>query len=290
MALPSSLPAGTRMLAADTFASDVVLVTEACGALAMAAALEFARAGARVALSYHPGSACPDLAALQELAPAILCRPCDVTDGAAVASLFDAVEAELGPVGILLNHHGAAGMAAAERLSLQEWKRATSRVLDGAFACSTEFARRRIALGAGGAILNLVDTMAWNSGPALAHAATASAGVLNLTRTLAVEWGPDNIRVNAIAPGPFAGDGSAAELLARAQGRDRARTLPAMRLGEPQEFGWTATFLCSRYSAYTSGAVFVIDGGEYLRRSLSGAPFVPARELVSQVAAQVAGA
>ncbi|HEX8605298.1 MAG TPA: SDR family oxidoreductase [Pseudoduganella sp.] len=284
MALPSSLPAGTRMLAADTFASDVVLVTEAGGTLAMAAAVEFARAGARVALTFRPDGSAPDLTTLRELAPRALCLPCDASDAAAVASLFDTVTAELGPVSILLNHHGAASMAAAEHLPLQDWHRATSRVLDAAFVCSTEFARRRIAARAGGAILNLVDTMAWNGGPALAHAATASAAVLNLTKTLAVEWGPDNIRVNAIAPGPFARDGSAGELLARTQGRDRARTLPAMRLGEPQEFGWTATFLCSRYSAYTSGAVFVIDGGEYLRRSLSGAPFVAPRDLAAAVA------
>ncbi|MES2258447.1 MAG: SDR family oxidoreductase [Pseudomonadota bacterium] len=285
MPLPSSLPAGTRMLAADTFNSDVVLVTEAAGLLALAAALEFARAGARVALSYQPGSVRPDVSELLQLAPRVLCLPCDVTDAGAVAGLFDAVEAELGPVSILLNHHGAAPMAAAERLGLAEWKRVTGQVIDGTFICSTEFARRRIAAKAGGAVLNLVDTMAWNSGPALAHAATASAAVLNLSKTLAVEWGPDNIRVNAIAPGPFAGDAGAAEILAKAQGRDRAHTLPAMRLGQPQEFGWTATFLCSRYSAYTSGAVFVIDGGEYLRRSLSGAPFVPPRELVAQAAA-----
>ena len=282
MSLPSSLPAGTRMLAADTFASDVVLITQGAGALPMAAALEFARAGARVALSHQPGGVRPDMSALRQLAPGALCLPCDATDGDAVSALFDAVEAELGPVSILLNHHAAPAMVAAEKLDLAEWKRVTGSIVDATFACSTEFARRRIAAKAGGAVLNLVDTMAWSSGPALAHAATASAAVLNLSKTLAVEWGPDNIRVNAIAPGPFAGDGSAGELLARVQGRDRARTLPAMRLGQPQEFGWSATFLCSRYSAYTSGAVFIIDGGEYLRRSLSGAPFVPPRQLAAQ--------
>jgi NAD(P)-dependent dehydrogenase (short-subunit alcohol dehydrogenase family) len=284
MSLPPSLPAGSRMLAADAFAGDVVLVTEADSVLAMAAALEFARAGASIALTYDPAGAPPAVTALVELGARVLCLPCDVSSDTSVAAMFDAVEAELGAVSILLNHHGAAPMKAAESLSLTEWKRVTTRVIDGVFICSTEFARRRIAAQLGGAVLNLVDTMAWTGGPAMAHAATASAAVLNLTKTLAVEWGPDNIRVNAIAPGPFAGDASAAHLLAKALGRDRARSLPAMRLGEPQEFGWTATFLCSRYSGYTSGAVFVIDGGEYLRRSLSGAPFVAPRTLAALVA------
>lgn len=286
MALPPAHPAGSRMLAADTFADDVVLVTEAASVLALAAALEFARAGARIALAWNPAGACPDLSALRSLEACLLCLPCDVTDPAAVAAVFDAVEAQLGAVSILLNHHGSAPLGAAESLGLAEWKRVTGQVIDGTFICSTEFARRRIAAKAGGAVLNLVDTMAWNSGPAMAHAATASAAVLNLSKTLAVEWGPDNIRVNAIAPGPFAGDASAAAILAKAQGRDRARSLPAMRLGEPHEFGWSATFLCSRYSAYTSGAVFVIDGGEYLRRSLSGAPFVAPRTLAALASAQ----
>jgi NAD(P)-dependent dehydrogenase (short-subunit alcohol dehydrogenase family) len=288
MALPPSPPAGSRMLAADTFAGDVVLVTNAGSTLAMAAALEFARAGACVALTYPPHDERPDAASLLALGARVLSLPCDVTDEAAVAAVFDAVEAELGAVGILLNHHGAAPLGAAESLGLAAWKRVTNAVIDGSFICSTEFARRRIAAKAGGAVLNLVDTMAWTGGPAMAHAATASAAVLNLTRTLAVEWGPDNIRVNAIAPGPFAGDASAADILARATGRERAATLPAMRLGQPQEFGWAATFLCSRYSAYTSGAVFVIDGGEYLRRSLSGAPFVAPRDLVATVATAAA--
>jgi NAD(P)-dependent dehydrogenase (short-subunit alcohol dehydrogenase family) len=266
------------MLPADTFEKDVVLITCAGTPLASAAALEFARAGARVALAIS-GKDCPlDTRGLEALGAKILRVACQPDDPVSVARAFDTIESGLGAATILLNNQSGGTPAPAERLSLDAWRKLAHGVIDSAFICCGEFARRRMQSREGGAILNVVETLGWTGGPGLAHLATATAGVINLTRTLAVEWAPDDIRVNAIASGPFLQDGRVASMLAARAGQDLAATLPALRLGQPREFGWAATFLCSDYSAYTTGAVFTIDGGNSLRRSISGPPFTPTRE------------
>jgi NAD(P)-dependent dehydrogenase (short-subunit alcohol dehydrogenase family) len=268
---------GTVMLPADTFKNDVVLITCAETLLARATALEFARAGARVALATEQLGIQLDTSPLDALGAKTIRIACQPDDPASVASGFDAVERHLGPVTILVNSQVAGNPAPAERLEIGAWRKIAHRIIDSAFVCSSEFARRRVQ-SRGGVILHVVDTMGWGGGPGMAHVATATAGVINLTKTLAVEWAPDDIRVNAIAPGPFAGEEGVLRELAARTGQDLAVSLPALRLGQPQEFGWAATFLCSDYSAYTTGAVFTIDGGNSLRRSITGPPFIPTRE------------
>jgi NAD(P)-dependent dehydrogenase (short-subunit alcohol dehydrogenase family) len=281
--LPASLPFGTAMLPADTFADDVVLITGAEGILSRAAAIEFTRAGARIALAYSPGVTPEEIPELTALNANVQNFVVDCVDVPSVAKLFDAIETNLGAVTVLLNNPRLPKLAPVETLTLQQWRAGTQAIDDAVFVVATEFARRRQSAPAGsqnppGAILNVIDTMAWQGGPGLAHASTAQAGVLNLTKTLAVEWGPDDIRVNAIAVGPFRGDETPASRQARREGRDLGRTLPALRMGEPHEFGWAATLLCSPYSAYTTGATFIIDGGSYIRRGINAPAFLPVRE------------
>ena len=125
-------------------------------------------------------------------------------------------------------------------------------------------------------MLNVVETT-YNGNPGTAAASAAKAAVFNLTQSLAVEWAADDIRVNAISPGLFEGDDTPWQRYAARGGIDAAKTVPAHRLGSPQEFGWAATFLCSPFPAYMTGAQFIIDGANSLRRGISGPPFQPVR-------------
>src|SRR5690606_19609728 len=110
--------------------------------------------------------------------------------------------------------------AAVEQITLAQWRRGTQSIVDSVFLCCTEFARRCVSRNARGAILNVIESMAWQGAPGLAHAGAAHAAVQNLTKTFAIEWGPDDIRVNAIAVGPFAGDDTPASRQAMREERD----------------------------------------------------------------------
>lgn len=264
MSLPPPPAAGTPMLPADTFAGQVVLIAGAGSVLLAAAAAEFARCGGRIAQLHRPHD--------EVLTEAEVALPCDLSDPRAIAAAFDAVERKSGAVNVLLNAGVNDTAIPAENLTVERW-RASQAASDAAFLCAGEFARRR--RNTGGAILNLLDTSAFAGGPGVAGTAAASGALLTLTKTLAVEWASFGIRVNAIAAGPFDGDDTQAHRQAQREGRDLARTLPAHRLGQPQEFGWAATLLCSPYSAYTTGATFIIDGGNHLRRGITGPRFRP---------------
>jgi NAD(P)-dependent dehydrogenase (short-subunit alcohol dehydrogenase family) len=255
------------MLPADTFSTSVALVTTNSH-LGHAMALEFARAGARVAIALGPlGMPASGNAEVDQRIQGFDFDPCSESS---VRNAFSRIEETLGPVSLLLNNPTAMVMAAVETLDLVGWRAHTQPILDGAFVCSAEFARRRRQVGEGGAVLNLVEPV----GPG----GTGTGALINLTQTLAVEWAADDIRVNAIAPGLFEGDDSPALRQAARTGRNPAGTVPAMRLGQAHEFGWAATYLCSPYAAYITGAVFVIDGANCLRRGISGPPFTATRE------------
>ena len=114
----------------------------------------------------------------------------------------------------------------------------------------------------------------------MVHNTAAKAGVGNLTKTLAVEWAPDGVRVNALAPGLFPHEDMRADLQAlRTEGEDvDARRSPAGRLGRLHELGWAATWLCSPYAAFVSGHTLVVDGANWLRRDFVMPAFVGIRD------------
>ena len=163
-------------------------------------------------------------------------------------------------------------------MSPNGWKTVVDIVLNGTFNCSREFAIRRLALKQGGAILNIGATYAWTGGPGTAHSAAAKAGVTNMTQSLAVEWAPDDIRVNCLAPGRFPHADMGAHMTKHRDDVRGDNTIPGQRVGELQELGWAATYLCSPYAAYITGHTLVIDAANWLRRSLTMPEFVPIRE------------
>jgi len=283
MALPLPPASGRPMLPPDTYAGQVVAITGGGTGLGKAMAIEFARAGASVAiLSRSDEQRRRGVEAIEAVGARAAEAACDVRDAAHVAAAFDTVEAALGPVGVLVNNAAGNFPVAAEDLSPNGWRAVTQIVLDGTFFCSRELAKRCKAAGRPAAILNIAATYAWTGGPGAAHSAAAKAGVVNLTQTLAVEWAAFGIRVNALAPGLFPHDDMAPHMRANRPGgyADGGKTIPAGRVGLLHELGWAATYLCSPYAAYVSGHTFVIDGASWLRRGLQMPEYRPVAEQI----------
>jgi NAD(P)-dependent dehydrogenase (short-subunit alcohol dehydrogenase family) len=260
---------GTAMLPLGTYDGEVVFITGGGTGLGRAMAIEFARLGAAVAIvSRKAEHRAAGVEAVESVGAKAVGVEVDIRDPAKIAAGFDEVEAALGPVSVLINNAAGNFEVPAERMSPNAWRAVTQIVLDGTFFCSTEFARRRIAAGLPGAILNIGATYSWTGGPGASHSAAAKAGVANLTMSLSVEWGRDGIRVNNLAPGVFPhGDQDEHWGEGREQASiDRGATVPAGRPGRLHELGWAATYLCSPFAAYVSGHNFVIDGANWHRR------------------------
>jgi len=264
------------MLPPDTYADQVVVVTGGGTGLGKAMAAEFARLGAAVAIASrkaeHREGGVRSLEALGATAIAV---ELDVRNEGAVAATFDQIERELGPADVLINNAAGNFPSQAVKMSANGWRSVVDIVLNGTFLCSTEFARRAIARSAPGAVLNIGATYSWTGGPGTAHSAAAKAGVTNLTQSLAVEWAPNGIRVNCLAPGLFPHGDLPPVLLARQNPEVDGNRIPAGRVGQPHELGWAATYLCSPYAAYLTGHTLVLDGANWLRRGLTMPEFTP---------------
>jgi NAD(P)-dependent dehydrogenase (short-subunit alcohol dehydrogenase family) len=175
----------------------------------------------------------------------------------------------LGPPELLVNSAAGNFICPAIDLSPNGWRAVVDIVLNGTFYTSRAVARALRDAGRGGSILNIVATYAWTGNPGTVHSAAAKAGVLNLTRTLAVEWAPLGIRVNAMAPGPVDTEAASAHLFPTEEIRARmAAEIPAGRLGTLDDVVWAARFLLSPRSSYITGDCLTLDGGEVLEKGM----------------------
>jgi NAD(P)-dependent dehydrogenase (short-subunit alcohol dehydrogenase family) len=191
---------------------------------------------------------------------------CDVRDAAGVAAAADEIEKKLGRVDGLVNNAAGNFLAASEDLSANGFRTVVDIVLNGTFHCTQAFGKKMIARGKGGAIVNIVTTYAWMGSAFVLPSACAKAGVLALTRSLAVEWACYGIRLNAIAPGPVPTDGAFSRLMPDPAFEEQARNrVPLKRFGTPREIADAAVFLLCDGAGYVTGDCLTVDGGEWLR-------------------------
>ncbi|MGN1401890.1 MAG: 2,4-dienoyl-CoA reductase [Bacillus sp. (in: firmicutes)] len=190
----------------------------------------------------------------------------DVRNVDHVQAMVEKTEKEFGTIDFLVNNAAGNFICRAEDLSPNGWKSVIDIVLNGTFYCSSIIGKYMIANGIKGSILNIVATYAWDAGPLVAHSAAAKAGVLSLTRTLAVEWGRQHgIRVNAIAPGPIERTGGADKLfMSEEAARKTIENVPLGRMGKPEEIAELAAFMLSEKAAYMNGECVTLDGGAWL--------------------------
>jgi NAD(P)-dependent dehydrogenase (short-subunit alcohol dehydrogenase family) len=278
--LPAPPPVGETALRPGTFEGRCVLVTGGGTGLGKAIAAEFARLGAAVVVASRKDEHLEAArAALDGLGGGALAVRCDIRSADDVAAAFDAAEEAFGLPAVLVNNAAANFPSPAEDLSPNAWRTVVDITLNGTFLCAREFGRRHLAAGTPGSIVNIGASYAWTGGPGFAHSAAAKAGVKNLTESLAVEWGPYGIQVNALVPGLFPHEDMTTDItdsLDRTSDKDACQ--PALRVGHRQELGWAATFLASPYARFVSGHTMVVDGANWQRRSLTNPPVVPVRE------------
>jgi NAD(P)-dependent dehydrogenase (short-subunit alcohol dehydrogenase family) len=255
------------MLAERSLEGRVALVTGGGSGLGRAMALELGRLGAKVAVLGRRRHVLEETIA--QLADAVAV-PADVREPNAVAEAFDVAEAELGPITTLVNNAAGNFHVRAEELSPNGWRAVVGIVLDGTFHCSRELARRVIERGGDNAqIVNIVASYAWTGGPGTAHSAAAKAGVVNLTRTLAVEWAQHGIRVNAISPGPVDTAETRERLWPTEEMRERiVARIPLARFGTETDVANACAYLVSDYSGYVTGDVLTVDGGAWLEQGM----------------------
>jgi NAD(P)-dependent dehydrogenase (short-subunit alcohol dehydrogenase family) len=278
--LPHPPPAGETALKPGTFDGVCVFVTGAGTGLGKAIASEFARLGASIVIASRKTEhlEAGELA-MKELGAPVVTATCDIRDPDSIAAAFDVATESFGLPQVLVNNAAANFPVPAEDMSPNAWRTVVDITLNGTFLCSREFARRHLAAGEPGSIINVGASYAWTGGPGFAHSAAAKAGVKNLTETLAVEWAPYGIQVNGLVPGLFPHEDMTADIQGNlSRTHDKDATQPAMRVGQRQELGWAATFLASPYARFITGHTLVVDGANWQRRSLTNPPVVTVRE------------
>lgn len=195
---------------------------------------------------------------------------CDVRDAQAVEAAIDDVAQRHGRLDALVNNAAGNFVVPSEDLSPNGWKAVVDIVLNGSFYCTRAAAKHMLA-GDGGTVLNVIASYAWHGHPGTVHSAAAKAGVVAMTRTLAVEWADRGVRVNCIAPGPTETKGAGQALWPTAEDRDRVLSgVPAGRFTTPEEVAESAAFLLSERAGYVTGEVLVTDGGQWLGKAVYG--------------------
>jgi len=258
----SDVPASAAWLPADCFRERVAVVTGGGTGLGLQISRGLCALGATVVvLSRNTEHHAELLAEANEKSWNVRSRSLDVREDAEVRKAAESIADELGRIDILVNNAAGNFVCPAERLSKNAWRAVLGIVLDGTFYCSKHFGRKMIKAD-GGVMLNVVATYAWTGMPGVVHSASAKAGVLAMTKTLAAEWARFRIRVNAVAPGPFESEGAHKNLWPDAETEERIRSqIPLGSFADTSEVAAHCLYLLSDASQYITGECLVIDGG-----------------------------
>ena len=258
------------MLRDDALAGKTIVVTGGGSGLGKSMTKYFLELGANVAISSRNLEKLQNTASELENETGGKCLPvqCDVRNYDEVEQMLNLVLDEFGKVDVLLNNAAGNFISPTERLSANAFDTIIDIVLKGSKNCTLAFGKHWIDKKTENtSILNIVTTYAWTGSAYVVPSATAKAGVLAMTRSLAVEWAKYGIRCNAIAPGPFPTKGAWDRLLPGdlKDKFDLAKKVPLKRVGDHQELANLAAYLVSDFSAYINGEVITIDGGEWLK-------------------------
>ena len=259
-----------KMLRDDALKGKTIIVTGGGSGLGKAMTKYFMELGANVAITSR------NLEKLQNTAKELenetggkcFAVQCDVRHYDQVENMRDEVLKEFGSIDVLLNNAAGNFISPTERLSANAFDTIIDIVLKGSKNCTMALGKHWInKKQKDKTVLNIVTTYAWTGSAYVVPSATAKAGVLAMTRSLAVEWAKYGIRFNAIAPGPFPTKGAWDRLLPGdlKDKFDLAKKVPLKRVGEHQELANLAAYLVSDFSAYVNGEVITIDGGEWLK-------------------------
>jgi 3-oxoacyl-[acyl-carrier protein] reductase len=243
----------------------VALVTGASSGLGQQFARALADNGAAVALVARRADRLAAFSAeLMKSGAKTLAVEADVTDRGAMLEAFDAVEKELGTVTIMVNNAGIAHSGRATDMPAEEWRKVLSTNLDSVFFWAQEAAKRKLAANKHGAIVNIASVLGLAVAKGAVAYATAKAGVVQVTRALAVELAFKGVRVNAIAPGWFVTEMND-DYLASEAGDKIKREVPMGRFGKAGELDGALLLLASDAGAYITGATIVVDGGQVVQ-------------------------
>jgi NAD(P)-dependent dehydrogenase (short-subunit alcohol dehydrogenase family) len=259
-----------KMLRDNALSDKVIVVTGGGSGLGKAMTKYFLELGAKVAITSRDLEKLKTTASELEAQTNGKCLPiqCDVRHYDQVEAMLAAVLKNFGKVDVLLNNAAGNFISPTERLSANAFDTIIDIVLKGSKNCTLAFGKHWIETKQTNCnVLNIVTTYAWTGSGYVVPSATAKAGVLAMTRSLAVEWAKYGIRMNAIAPGPFPTKGAWDRLLPGdlAEKFDMSKKVPLRRVGDHQELANLAAYLVSDFSAYINGEVVTIDGGEWLQ-------------------------
>jgi len=244
-----------------------IIVTGGGTGLGKSMATRFAELGANLVITSRRQEVIDKTAEeLRDHGGKVLAIACDVRDSEQVNEMVSQTVDEFGKIDILLNNAAGNFISPTEDLSPNAFKTIVDIVLNGTFNC-TQAAGKVMREKEGGVILNIVTTYAWTGSGYVVPSASAKAGVLAMTRSLAVEWAKYGIRTLAIAPGPFPTKGAWSRLAPPGLGIEKKmrNRVPLKRVGEHIELANLASYLVSDQAAYINGEVVTIDGGEWLQ-------------------------
>jgi 3-oxoacyl-[acyl-carrier protein] reductase len=244
----------------------VALVTGASSGLGQQFARALADNGASIVLVARRADRLKDFRAeLEKSGARAIAVEADVNNRAAMAAAFDAAEKAFGTVTILVNNAGVAQEPVrAVELAEEEWRRVMSTNLDAVLFCAQEAAKRMLAAGQKGAIVNIASVLGLGVSKGAVSYATSKAAVIQLTKALSLEWAFKGVRVNAIAPGWFVTEINDDYLNGEA-GAAIKRDIPMGRFGNAGDLDGALLLLVSGAGAYMTGATLVVDGGQVVQ-------------------------
>jgi len=265
----STAPKSESMLKPGTFDNRTVLITGGGTGLGRSMGRYLLELGANLVICGRRQEVIETTAKelSEETGGAVLGLGCDVRVPEQVEAMIAATYERFGNLDGLVNNAAGNFICPTERLSYNAFNTVVDIVLKGSYNCTLAVGKKWIADGTPGAMLNINTTYAWTGSGYVVPSAVSKAGVLILTRSLAVEWGKYGIRINAIAPGPFPTEGAWSRLMPPQLADTFApeKRIPLRRVGDHQELANLAAYLLSDYAAYITGEVVTIDGGEWLR-------------------------